>query len=60
MVRMSLSAHARLMRVQTVHQKREAIEDAWTLHVAERSMLTVADPDIERLKPVPRPARSRA
>ena len=38
------------MRVQAVRQKREAIEgaasqDAWALHVAERSMLQVADPD---------------
>jgi hypothetical protein len=54
MVRTSLSAHARLMRVQAVRQKREAIDgaatdDAWTLHVAERSMLRVADPDTERL-----------
>ena len=61
MVRTSLSVHGRLMRVQAVRQKREAIEgaanqDAWTLHVAERSMLKVADPDIERLKPAPRPA----
>ena len=50
MVRTSLSVHGRLMRVQAVRQKREAIdgaatEDAWTLHVAERSMLAVADPD---------------
>jgi hypothetical protein len=50
MVRTSLSAHARLMRVQTVRQKRESIEgaanqDAWTQHIAERSMLTVVDPD---------------
>jgi hypothetical protein len=54
MVRTSLSAHARLMRVQAVRRKRETIdgaatEDAWTLHVAERSMLRVADPDAERL-----------
>src|SRR5476649_568933 len=50
MVRTSLSVHARLMRVQALRQKREAIEgaanaDAWTLHVAERSMLGVVDPD---------------
>jgi hypothetical protein len=50
MVRTSLSVHARLMRVQALRQKREAIEgaaneDAWTLHVAERSMLWVVDPD---------------
>jgi hypothetical protein len=53
MVRTSLSVLARLMRVQAVRQKREAIDgaatqDAWTLHVAEESMLKVADPDIER------------
>jgi hypothetical protein len=39
----------RLMRVQAVRQKREAIdgaatEDAWTAHVTERSMLQVVDP----------------
>jgi hypothetical protein len=56
MLRTSLSVHGRLMRVQAVRQKREAIDgaatqDAWTLHVAEQSMLKVADPDIERLKP---------
>ena len=50
MVRTSLSAHARLMRVQAVRHKREAIDstatqDAWTLHIAERSMLRVTDPD---------------
>ena len=50
MVRTSLSVHGRLMRVQAVRQKREAIEgaateDAWTLHVAERSMLKVVDPN---------------
>jgi hypothetical protein len=55
MLRTSLSAQARLMRVQAVRQKREAIEaeatrDAWTQHVAERSMLMVADPDAGRLK----------
>jgi hypothetical protein len=51
MVRTSLSVLGRLMRVQAVRQKREAIdgavsEDAWTLHVAERSMLGVVDPDV--------------
>ena len=61
MVKTSLSVHARLMRVQAVRQKRDAIEssakeDEWTLHAAEQSMLKVADPDIERLKPAPRPA----
>ena len=55
MVRTSLSVHARLMRVQAVRQKREAIEgaatqDAWTQHITEQSMLKVADPDIERLE----------
>ena len=56
MVRTSLSVLGRLMRVQAVRQKRETIdgaatEDAWTLHVAERSMLSVADPDAKRLAP---------
>jgi hypothetical protein len=50
MVRTSLSLHARLMRVQALRHKREAIdgaanEDAWVQHIAERSMLVVADPD---------------
>ena len=50
MVRTSLAVHGRLMRVQAVRQKREAIEgaateDSWTLHVAERSMLAVVDPN---------------
>src|SRR5476651_2100511 len=50
MVRTSLSVHGRLMRVQALRQKREAIDgaanqDAWALHVAERSMLGVVDPD---------------
>jgi hypothetical protein len=52
MVRTSLSVLGRLMRVQAVRQKREAIDgaasqDAWTLHVAERSMLKVVDPNAE-------------
>ncbi len=60
MVRTSLSVHARLMRVQAVRQKREAIEgaasqDAWTLHVAERSMVKVLDPNAE-----PQPAAAAA
>ena len=60
MVPTSLSVHARLMRVQAVRQKRDAIEgaadqDAWTLHTAERSMLQVTDPPTERPKPAPRP-----
>src|SRR5471032_2788655 len=50
MVRTSLSVHGRLMRVQALRQKREAIDgaanqDAWAQHVAERSMLLVTDPD---------------
>src|SRR5476651_2380906 len=50
MVRTSLSVHARLMRVQALRQKREAMDgaanaDARALHVAERSMLGVVDPD---------------
>ena len=50
MVRTSLSVHGRLMRVQALRHKREKIdstvnEDAWTQHVAERSMLGVVDPD---------------
>jgi hypothetical protein len=53
MVRTSLSVHGRLTRVQALRQKREAIDgaanqDAWALHVAERSMLRVADPDAGR------------
>jgi hypothetical protein len=55
MVRTSLAVHGRLMRVQAVRQKREAIEgaaneDAWAQHVAERSMLRVADPDAGRVE----------
>src|SRR3984893_15306462 len=50
MVRTSLSVHGRLLRVQALRQKREAMDgaanqDAWALHVAEQSMLTVVDPD---------------
>ena len=50
MVRTSLSVHGRLMRVQALRHKREKIdsavnEDAWTQHVAERSMLAMVDPD---------------
>jgi hypothetical protein len=50
MVRTSLSVHGQLTRVQALRRKREAIEgaateDAWALHVAERSMLLVVDPD---------------
>jgi hypothetical protein len=58
MVRTSLSVHARLMRVQALRQKREAIEgaaneDAWTQHVAERSMLWVVDPAARPLEAAP-------
>jgi hypothetical protein len=65
MVRTSLSVHGRLMRVQAARQKREAIEgaateDAWTLHIAEQSMLKVAEPHIERPNPAPRPAQAEA
>jgi hypothetical protein len=54
MVRTSLSVHARLMRVQALRHKREAIEgaateDAWTQHVAEQSMLRVVEADAARL-----------
>src|SRR5471030_2242801 len=50
MLRTSLSVHARLMRVQALRHKREAIDDAANqdaraLHVAERSMLAVVDSD---------------
>jgi hypothetical protein len=56
MLRTSLSVHARLMRVQALRHKRESIdgaatEDAWVLHVAERSMLEVVDPDAGPLEP---------
>jgi hypothetical protein len=49
MVRTSLSVHGQLMRTQALRRKREAIDgaanaDAWALHIAERSMLGVADP----------------
>jgi len=55
MVRTSLSVHGRLMRVQALRQKREAIDgaanaDARALHVAERSMLGVVDPDAGSLE----------
>ena len=56
MVRTSLSVQGRLMSVQAVRQKREAIEgaasqDAWTLDVTERSMLQVADPGARLRRP---------
>src|SRR6195952_459320 len=52
MVRTSLSVHGRLMRVQALRHKREAIgaavnADARAQHVAERSMLAVVDPASE-------------
>jgi hypothetical protein len=50
MVRTSLSVLGRLMRIQAWRHKREATDgaanqDARAQHVAERSMLLVADPD---------------
>jgi hypothetical protein len=50
MVRTSLSVLGRLMRVQALRHKRDAIggaadQDAWTQHVVERSMAQVVDPD---------------
>jgi hypothetical protein len=58
MVRTSLSVLGRLMRVQALRQKREAMDgaatqDAWAQHITERSMLLVADPDLGP----PQPAR---
>ena len=55
MIRTSLSVHGRLMRVQAVRQKREAIDgaanaDARALHATERSMLIVVDPNATALK----------
>src|SRR5450432_287414 len=49
MVRTSQSMHKHLIRVQALRHKREAIDgaandDAWALHMAERSMLGVVDP----------------
>jgi hypothetical protein len=62
MVRASLAVHGRLMRVQALRQKREAMEgaaneDAWAQHVAERSMLGVVDPDVGPLEAAPVAAR---
>jgi hypothetical protein len=56
MMRTSLSVHARLMRVQALRHKRQAIDgasnqDAWVQHVAERSMLRVADPHPQPQQP---------
>jgi hypothetical protein len=50
MVRTSLAMLGRLMGVQALRRKREAVDgaanqDAWSLHAAERSMLEVVDPD---------------
>ena len=50
MIRTALSVQDKLVKIQTVRQKRAKLEssanqDAWTLHIAERSMLEVADPD---------------
>jgi hypothetical protein len=50
MVRTSLSVHGRLMRVQALRQKREAIDgatnqDARARYLAEQCMLVVVDPD---------------
>ena len=58
MVRTSLAVHGRLMRVQALRHKREAIEgaanqDAWTKHIAERCMLWVADPEAGRKAAAP-------
>jgi hypothetical protein len=66
MVRTSLSVHGRLMRVQALRQKREAIDgaasaDAWAQHVAERSMLEVVDPAarlVEAARPKVAPAEA--
>ena len=68
MVRTSLSVHGRLMRVQAVRQKREAIDgaanaDARALHATERSMLLVEDPAAGPLKaarPAPTPVAALA
>jgi hypothetical protein len=67
MVRTSLSVQGRLMRVQAVRQKREAIEgaakeDAWTLHVTEQSMLRVVNPKVrppETVRPDAAPGVAR-
>jgi len=56
MQRTSLSLHGRLMRVQALRHKREAIDgaanqDDWTLHVAEQSMLAIVTPNAARAHP---------
>src|ERR1700710_964948 len=58
MVRTSLSVHGRLMRVQALRRKREAIgatlnADTWAQNVAEQSMLAMVDPVAEPLEPAP-------
>ena len=64
MVRTSLSVHGRLMRVQALRQKRQAVEgaaneDAWAQHIAERSMLRVVDPATNPQQAArPEPARA--
>jgi hypothetical protein len=64
MVRTSLSVHGRLMRVQALRQKRQAVEgaaneDAWAQHIAERSMLRVVDPATNTQQAArPEPARA--
>jgi hypothetical protein len=68
MVRTSLSVHGRLMRVQALRQKREAIdgaanEDGWVQHVAERSVLAVVDPadgPLEAARPAVAPVEAAA
>ncbi len=61
MVQTSLAVQGRLMRVQAVRQKREAIagaatRDARALHIVEQSMLAVAEPHAAR----PEAARAEA
>jgi hypothetical protein len=63
MVRTSLSVQRRLMRMQALRQKREAIDgleqDAWALHRAARSMLGKVDPDAGPQQAAwPKPARA--
>jgi len=69
MVRTSLSVQGRLMRIQALRRKREAIdgaanEDAWALHIAQQSMLVVVDPhtapqEPALLEPAPAPITNR-
>jgi hypothetical protein len=65
MVRTSLSVHARLMRVQALRQKREtaadaAETDACALHIAERSMMEMADAAWPEAAPKAAPAAAPA